>query len=172
MAGDKMSAPFTVQVPSTTDPGDRPPPVADRDPGDTARPSTPPRRITLASELDADIYYTIDGTPAVAGGLPSDTAQLYTGPIAISRRSRSTPSRSTAPATSRRSPATTSRRRTPPRPRSRSRPSPARAGQAAVTISWAAPETGVTGYGVQLYVDNRRHQGQPRGRSARRRRRR
>ena len=28
------------------------------------------------------------------------------------------------------------------------------AGQAAVTISWAAPETGVTLYGVQLYVFN------------------
>ena len=88
------------------------------------------------------------------GGLPSDTAKLYTGPIAISSQvtlhavafDRAgnfdtftgvyKPPADTAPAPAAVSAITGT------------------AGQAAVTISWAAPETGVTRYGVQLYVFN------------------
>ena len=29
------------------------------------------------------MYYTTDGSPVIAAGLPSDTAKLYTAPIAI-----------------------------------------------------------------------------------------
>ena len=39
--------------------------------------------MTLASETGADIYYTTDGSPAVAGDLPGDNAKLYTAPIPI-----------------------------------------------------------------------------------------
>ena len=39
--------------------------------------------VTLTSEAGADIYYTTDGSAAVAGDLPGDTAKLYTGPIKI-----------------------------------------------------------------------------------------
>ena len=159
MAGDKMSAPFTVQVPSATDPGDTAPPALNVSPANTQAVNTA-SAITLSSEPTADIYYTIDGTPAVEGGLPTDTAKLYTGPIALSAQvtlhavafDRAgnfetftgvyKPPADTAPAPVAVSAITGT------------------AGQAAVTISWAAPEAGVTGYGVQLYVVERGgHQG-------------
>ncbi len=41
--------------------------------------------VTLASENTADIYYTTDGTPVIDGGLPSDNATLYAGPIPITQ---------------------------------------------------------------------------------------
>jgi len=153
MAGDKMSAPFTVQVPSAPDPGDTTAPPLTASPANTQAVNTA-SAITLSSELGADIYYTIDGTPAVEGGLPTDTAKLYTGPIALSAQvtlhavafDRAgnfdtftgvyKPPADTAPAPAAVSAITGT------------------AGQAAVTISWAAPEAGVTGYGVQLYVFN------------------
>ena len=40
--------------------------------------------MTLASEATADIFFTIDGSPVISGGVPTDAAQLYTGPIPIS----------------------------------------------------------------------------------------
>jgi hypothetical protein len=153
LAGETMSRPFTVQVPSNPDPGDTTPPALTVTPANTQAVNTA-SSITLASELSADIYYTIDGTPVIAGGGLSDSAKLYTGPIAISSQvtlhavafDRAgnfdtftgvyKPPADTAPAPSAVSAITGT------------------AGQAAVTISWAAPETGVTLYGVQLYVFN------------------
>jgi hypothetical protein len=153
MAGDKMSAPFTVQVPSAAAPGDQTPPALTLSPANTAAINTA-SSITLASDAGTDIYYTIDGSAAVKGGLPSDTAKHYLEPIALSGQvtlhavafdragnfATATgvykPAADTIPAPAAVSAITGS------------------AGQASVTLSWAAPEAGVTGYGIQAYVKN------------------
>jgi hypothetical protein len=152
MAGDKMSAPYTVQAASPTDLGDVTPPELTVTPGSTTQVNVT-SSITLASELNADIYYTIDGSAAVQGDLPSNTAKLYTAPIALSGpvtlhavafdragnfktfTADYKPPIDTIPAPSAVSAITGT------------------AGQASVTLSWAAPEPGVLGYGVQAYVD-------------------
>jgi hypothetical protein len=153
MAGDKMSTPFTVQVPSAATPGDQTAPTLTVSPADTAAINTA-SSITLASDPGTDIYYTIDGTAAVDGGLPSDTAKHYLEPIALSGQVTMhavafdragnfdtatgvyKPAADTIPAPPAVSAITGS------------------AGQASVTLSWAAPEAGVTGYGIQAYVKN------------------
>ncbi len=152
MSGDKMSAPFTVQEATPSDLGDVTKPVLTATPGNTAAVNIT-SRITLASELGADIYYTLDGSPAVAGDLPSDKALLYTAPIEISLArtlhavafdragnfdtftADYQPPVDTTPVPS----AITNIVGT--------------AGQGAATLSWASSETGITGYSVQAYVD-------------------
>ena len=88
---------------------------------------------------------------------------LYTGPDRdLAGRSRSTPSRSTAPATSTRSPRDYKPPvDTTPGAERDHEPSPAPPARRAVTLSWASCETGITGYGVQAYVDG--DQGRRRG---------
>ncbi|MEN3301071.1 fibronectin type III domain-containing protein [Pseudonocardia sp.] len=153
MADSKMSAPFTVQVPAPSALGDVTAPTLTVSPANTAAINTA-STITLSSEAGSDIYYTIDGTSAVEGGLPSDTAKHYLEPIALSgqvtlhavvfdRAGNSDtfvgvykPATDTIPAPAAVSAITGS------------------AGQASVTLSWAAPEAGVIGYGVQAYVKN------------------
>ncbi len=152
MAGAKMSDAFTVQLPNTAPLGDVTPPVLTADPANTAAINTA-ARVALSSEAGADIYYTTDGTAAVEGGLPSDTAAHYVDPIEISKQvtihavafdaagnfdtflATYKPGVDTTPAPS----AITAITGT--------------AGQAAVTLSWASAEAGVTGFGVQAYVN-------------------
>jgi hypothetical protein len=152
MAGDKMSAPYTVQAASPTDLGDVTPPALTASPGSTTEVNVTPT-ITLASELNADIYYTIDGTAAIQGGLPSSTAKHYTAAIALSG-----PVTLHAVAFDRAGNFKTFT--ADYKPPVDTIPAPAAvsaitgtAGPASVTLSWAAPETGVIGYGVQAYVD-------------------
>jgi Fn3 associated/Fibronectin type III domain len=153
LAGPKMSEAFTVQVPSPAAPGDQTAPVLAATPADSAAVNVA-ASVSLSSEAGSDIYYTLDGTPAVDGGLPSDTALIYTAPIAISKQvtlhavafdragnfdtftAVYAPPVDTTPAPS----AITNIVGT--------------AGQAAVTLSWASAETGVTGFGVQAYVND------------------
>jgi hypothetical protein len=153
MTDSKMSSPFTVQVPAPSDLGDVTAPKLTVSPANTAAINTA-SNITLSSEAGADIYYTIDGTPAVEGGLPTDTAKHYLEPIALSGQvtlhaavfDRAgnfdtftgvyKPATDTIPAPAAVSAITGS------------------AGQASVTLSWASPEAGVTGYGIQAYVKN------------------
>jgi hypothetical protein len=154
IAGGKMSEAFTVQVPSSTGPTDTTRPSLTAAPADT-------QAVNIASEIkltsddpDADIYYTIDGSAAIEANLPSDTARLYTGPIALSARvtlhavafdaaGNFTPFQATyePPATSTPAPAPVSA-------------ITGTAGMQSVTLSWAAPEPGVTLYGVQAYTKN------------------
>jgi hypothetical protein len=154
MTGDKMSAPFTIQVPSAPAPGDQTAPTLTVSPANTAAINTITGPLTLSSELGADIYYTIDGTSAVEGGLPSDTAKHYIDPITLSAQvtlhavafDRAgnfetfigvyKPAADGVPVPVAVSAITGS------------------AGQASVTLNWAAPEAGVTGYGVQAWVKN------------------
>ena len=42
--------------------------------------------MTLTSETGADVYYTTDGSAAIAAGPPSDSALLYVRPIPITQR--------------------------------------------------------------------------------------
>jgi hypothetical protein len=148
-----MSAPYTVQVPSAADPGDTTPPALNVSPANTQAINTA-SSITLSSELNADIYYTIDGTPAVSGGVPSDSAKLYTGPIALSAQVTLH-----AVAFDRAGNFETFTGVYKPAPDTNPVPVAVSAitgtaGQAAITVSWAAPEANITGYGVQLYVFN------------------
>jgi hypothetical protein len=87
MTGAKMGEPFTLAP--TTGSGDLP---ADQTiPKLTANPAageeatpTEATSVSLASESAADVYYTTDGSFALTGDLPSDSAKLYTGtPIPI-----------------------------------------------------------------------------------------
>jgi hypothetical protein len=151
MAGATMSAPYTVQAATPTDLGDVTPPTLTATPGSLTEVNVT-SSITLAGELGADVYYTIDGSAAVQGGLPSSTAKHYTAPIALSGpvtlhavafdragnfktfTADYKPPVDTTPAPSAVSAITGT------------------AGPNSVSLSWAAPETGVIGYGVQAYV--------------------
>jgi hypothetical protein len=152
MSGDKMSAPYTVQAATPSDLGDTIKPTLTATPGDTAAVNIT-SRITLASEVGADIYYTLDGSPAVAGDLPSDKALLYTAPIEIS-----TARTLHAVAFDRAGNFDTFTANYQPPPDTNPVPSAitnivGSAGQAAVTLSWASGEAGITGYSVQAYVN-------------------
>jgi Chitobiase/beta-hexosaminidase C-terminal domain/Fibronectin type III domain len=153
MAGDTVSRSFTVQVPTPTDLGDVTPPALTATPAVTGAITTA-STITLASEAGADIYYTLDGSAVITGDLPSSTAKRYTAPIAISGKVDLN-----AVAFDRAGNFGTfaATYQAPPD----SIPAPAvvstitgTAGQANVTLSWAAPEAGVNGYGIQAYVFN------------------
>jgi hypothetical protein len=82
-----MSDAFAVQVPGTpsgTPTGDLVPPVVTASPAASATTVAHTKTVTLTANEPADIYYTTDGSAALANGdLPSNTAKLYTGEIAI-----------------------------------------------------------------------------------------
>lgn len=147
-----MSEAFTVRVPTPEPSGDMTPPVLTASPAAGAG-ATTADKVTLTSELNADVYYTTDGTPAIDGGLPSDTALHYTAPIAIARQVTIH-----AVAFDRAGNSATFRGTYQPPPDTTPVPSAitaitGTAGQASVTLSWASGEAGVTGFGVQAYVD-------------------
>jgi Fn3 domain-containing protein/fibronectin type III domain protein len=152
MAGDTMSRPYTVQAATPTDLGDTNPPTLTASPGSLTEVNVTPD-ITLASELGADIYYTIDGTAAVQGGLPSGTAKHYTAPIALAAQV-------TLHAVAFDRAGNFKTFTADYKPPADTDPAPAvvtaitaTAGQASATVSWAAPEAGALTYGVQAYVD-------------------
>jgi hypothetical protein len=154
LAGPKMSEAYTVQVPSAQSPGDVTPPGLSGSPGALSPEVNVTSNVTLTSELNADIYYTTDGTPAVDGDLPSDTAKLYTDPIAIS-------SQVTIHAVAFDRAGNLSQFQAIYKPPADTNPAPSAitaitgsAGQAAVTLSWASTEAGVTGFRVQGYVND------------------
>jgi hypothetical protein len=154
IAGGKMSEAFTVQVPTAAGPGDTTLPSLTADPADT-------QAVNVASEIklasddpNADIYYTIDGSSVIEGGLPSDTARLYTGPIALSGQV-------TLHAVAFDPAGNFTLFQATYKPAETATPVPApvsaitgTAGMQSVSLSWAAPEAGVTLYGVQAYVKN------------------
>lgn len=78
VAGSRLGDPFILGTVDVT------PPTLTADPapnGDTAVSAT---SVSLASNGQA--YYTTDGSPAISGDTPSDTARPYTDPIAITER--------------------------------------------------------------------------------------
>jgi hypothetical protein len=153
MTGGKMSEPFTVQVPTASDPGDTTVPGLSASPANTAEVNVA-SAVTLSSETGADIYYTTDGKPAITGDLPSATAKLYTGPIPLSAQV-------TVNAVAFDAAGNFSLFSGVYKPPADTTPAPAAvtaitgsAGPASATLSWAAPEAGVTGYGIQAYTRN------------------
>lgn len=88
MAAAKMGDPFD-QAPATGTgelPADQTAPTLTINPaasGDTADAAVEASSVTLGAESAADVYFTTDGSEAVLGDLPGDTAQLYKAPIAI-----------------------------------------------------------------------------------------
>jgi hypothetical protein len=89
MTGAKMGEPFTLAPTSGTGdlPADQTVPKLTATPGATGTETAPVEAssVTLASESAADVYFTTDGSKVVEGDLPSDAAQLYKAPIAISK---------------------------------------------------------------------------------------
>jgi hypothetical protein len=88
MAGSKMGDPFDPAPTTGTGqpPADQTPPTLTINPaasGNTAATAVEASTVTLGSETAADVYFTTDGSEAVLGDLPGDTAQLYKMPIAI-----------------------------------------------------------------------------------------
>jgi hypothetical protein len=153
IAGARMSEAFTVEAPQAPS-GDITAPLVNASPAPAADGAlTEARFVTLTSEANADMYYTTDGSPVIAAGLPSDAAKLYTAPIAITAQTELrfaafdragnfsqgsgtfVPPAQAAPAVAPTLGAST-------------------AGQESVTLKWnAIADDSVTGYGVQLYND-------------------
>jgi hypothetical protein len=80
LAGPRMSEAFTV-APAARAPGDTTPPTLSTNPPSNGATAAVASSVTLTSNGQA--FYTTDGSPAILGDMPSDTAKLYTGPIAI-----------------------------------------------------------------------------------------
>jgi hypothetical protein len=80
MAASKMGVPFDAVSTPRPPSGDMTPPVVKSTPGANSDPNIAvqaPNGVTLSSEAGADIYYTVDGSSAISGDLPSDSAWLY-----------------------------------------------------------------------------------------------
>jgi hypothetical protein len=155
LAGTKIGDPYPVNSGGTSGgtPGDTTAPTLTAAPagGATAAAAVAAASVTLTSNEPADIYYTTDGTPALAvGDLPSDTAKLYTAAIPITAATElrwaafdaagnhDTGVGFYAPAAP---PAVVA----PPTALSGT------GGQGTATLRWASTAPGVTGYDVQLY---------------------
>jgi hypothetical protein len=155
LAGPRMSDAFTVAIPAPTPPppgGDLVVPIVTATPAAVAAPGiTQATSVTLSSETGASIFFTTDGSPALFGDLPSDSATLYTGPVAITQQTElhwvvfdqagnfaagyglyAPPTALPAP------PAAPSFVRST-------------AGQETLTLNWESTDPSITGYGVQLY---------------------
>jgi hypothetical protein len=85
IAGPRISEPFTAVA--TPVPGDQVAPKLTITPAPNVDPtvSVPAAKVTLTSETGSDIYFTTDGSAAVSGDLPSDSAKLYTAAIPITK---------------------------------------------------------------------------------------
>jgi hypothetical protein len=153
LAGAKMSEAFTVQVPASDPLGDTTPPELSATPAAGADGAVvEAKSVTLSTEDGADVYYTTDGSPVISGGLPTDAAKLYAGPIPISQetvikavafdRAGNTTPLFTATYT----------------PPTAADPVPGApldlkgiVGQESVSLTWSSTDTTITGYGVQVY---------------------
>jgi hypothetical protein len=158
IAGAKMSDAFPVDVPtSPTAAGDTTVPELTATPApatDGSAVSTKAVTLGVGATDTADIYYTTDGSDVLGGDLlPTDTANLYTGPIPITADDTLVK----AVAIDRAGNVSTvlSGKYSPAAPD----PAPASptdlhgtVGQASVALDWTAPETGITLYTVQAYT--------------------
>ena len=86
-AGTRLSDSFGISVPGTTSgapTGDLKAPVVTASPAASTTTLARTKTVALTPDEPADIYYTTDGSAVLANGdLPSDTARLYTGEIAV-----------------------------------------------------------------------------------------
>ncbi|HEX2102736.1 MAG TPA: fibronectin type III domain-containing protein [Solirubrobacteraceae bacterium] len=155
IAGAKMSEAFGANVPSTPPAGDTEAPTLTASPAPDGDTAVPAKAVTLSvAEGDsADIYYTTDGSAVIGGDLlPTDKANLYTGPIPITAENTvvkavaiDAAGNATPLLTGKYSPAAAD-------------PVPAApvdltgtVGQGSVALKWTAPEASITGYSIQVY---------------------
>ena len=91
-AGPRMSEAFPLANAAPSDPDDGVAPNVTADPAPNGGNAVEAASVKLITDdPTADIFFTTDGTPArIAGDLPSATAKLYTGPIAIGRATPTT----------------------------------------------------------------------------------
>ena len=83
LAGPRMSEAFTVAAAPRV-PGDTTPPTISATPTPNGTTAVTATSVTLTSS--GQVFYTTDGSAAILGDMPSDTAKLYTAPIAITER--------------------------------------------------------------------------------------
>jgi hypothetical protein len=155
IAGGKMSESFPLSPLAPAAKGDTTPPVLTVSPIATQNTAGQfvASSVTLTSELNADLYYTIDGKPALNGNVPGDSAKLYTGPIPISGTTMVN-----AVAFDRAGNTDTWTGTFVPGPDSSPKPTAPQAptGTAAansVALQWPAGEAGVSGYTVRVYTE-------------------
>jgi hypothetical protein len=157
LAGARMSEAFAVSVPGGTSgepTGDLVPPTVTVSPTADAGAVAETKTVTLTADEAVDIYYTTDGSPALDNGdLPSDSAKLYTGPIAITTQTEITFAAFDKAGNF----ALGSGTFAPP---SQLDPVPnaptfgnSTAGDGTVTLRWSATDPTITGYAVQLYAN-------------------
>jgi hypothetical protein len=152
IAGPRMSDGFTVNVdaPTPPPPGTVVTPTLSADPAPSATGAKTASSVTLTS--NAQIFYTTDGSPAILGDMPSDSATLYKGPIPITG-----PTELSVAAFDKAGNHTQlSGTYQPPAAPTTKPDAPkgltATAGERSVALKWTAPDPSVTGYGVQAYV--------------------
>lgn len=78
MAGAGMSVPF---APAQAGPVDTTVPTLTLSPAPTANQVTEANSVSVNS--NGQVFFTTDGSPVVSGNSPSDSAQLYSGPIPV-----------------------------------------------------------------------------------------
>lgn len=159
LAGTKMSEAFstTSPAPTPTDPtqGDTTPPTLTLDPAPDANAPVETASVTVSS--DGDIFYTTGEELVIAGGVPSDSAKPYTGPIAITGpttlhvASFDDAGNYTVTDGEYLPPAGTGEPAPDPVPPATPTGLTATAGQGSVTLRWDAGDTSVTGYQVTVY---------------------
>nr|WP_157358992.1 fibronectin type III domain-containing protein [Arthrobacter sp. Soil782] len=81
LAGPRMSDAYTVAPATVPQPGDTTVPTLALSPAPDPGAVIQTNSVTVTG--DGQNFFTTDGSPVVSGGLPSDTARLYTTPIAI-----------------------------------------------------------------------------------------
>jgi hypothetical protein len=159
LAGTKMSEAFstTAAAPTPTDPtqGDTTPPTLTLDPAPDA--NAPVEASSVSVSSDGDIFYTTGEDLVIAGGVPSDSAKPYTGPIAITGpttlhvASFDDAGNYTVTDGEYLPPAGTGEPAPDPVPPATPTGLTATAGQGSVTLRWDAGDTSVTGYQVTVY---------------------
>lgn len=81
LAGSRMSDAYTVSPAAAPQPGDTTVPTLALTPAPEPGAVTKTNSVTVTG--DGQNFFTTDGSPVISGGLPSDTSQLYTGPVPI-----------------------------------------------------------------------------------------
>ncbi|MHA7220440.1 fibronectin type III domain-containing protein [Arthrobacter sp. MDT1-48-3] len=116
------------------------------------------QKVTLtASEAGSDIYYTLDGTDPVSGGVSAPHALLYTDPIDVARTSTVTFAAIDPSGNVSENGNVTFTITDDPVPAAPVFTAAPKAGQGTAEVSWAAPDAGapgltIDGYSVQAYT--------------------
>lgn len=126
------------------------------------------QKVTLqANEAGSDIYYTLDGTDPVSGGVSAPHALVYTGPIDVVRTSTVTFAAVDPSGNVSRNGSVTFTITDDPVPAAPTFAGAPKAGPGTADVSWTAPDAGapgltISGYSVQAYTTDGVAFGSPR----------